>query len=86
MADGNGNGGNGGTGGNGGNGGTGNGVPKGGLPLMVRCPLCRKPTPYQGNPFRPFCSERCQVNDQANWAEEKYTLPTQDGPSEEGEE
>ncbi|MDH4246370.1 MAG: DNA gyrase inhibitor YacG [Deltaproteobacteria bacterium] len=56
------------------------------MPLMVRCPLCRKPTPYQGNPFRPFCSERCQVNDQANWAEEKYTLPTQDGPSEEGEE
>jgi hypothetical protein len=33
---------------------------------------------YQGNEFRPFCSERCQLIDFGAWADEEFSLPTQD--------
>jgi len=65
-----------------GNGANGHGARKGETPLMVRCPICKKPTPYQGNPLRPFCSERCRTHDQANWADGRYALPTEDSPGE----
>lgn len=35
-------------------------------------------TALQGNPFRPFCSERCKLTDFGNWASERYRVP---GPS-----
>jgi uncharacterized protein len=44
----------------------------------VRCPTCRRPTPWEGNPYRPFCSERCKLQDLGNWASERYRIP---GPS-----
>jgi endogenous inhibitor of DNA gyrase (YacG/DUF329 family) len=31
--------------------------------------------PFEGNPFRPFCSERCQLTDLGAWAGEKYRIP-----------
>ena len=68
-----------------GNGGNGHGA-RDPLPLMVRCPICRKPTPYQGNPFRPFCSERCRTEDQANWAGGKYAVPAGEVPGQDEEE
>ena len=52
-----------------------------GLPQNVKCPRCGEIAPYRGNPYRPFCSERCQVIDRAAWAEESYTLPSEDTPS-----
>jgi endogenous inhibitor of DNA gyrase (YacG/DUF329 family) len=44
--------------------------------MTVRCPICRKETKYSPeNPFRPFCSERCQLTDLGQWAEGKYAIP-----------
>ena len=57
----------------------------GGIPLRVNCPRCGESTGYQGNPWRPFCSERCKLIDLGRWAEEKYVIPTDDTPPEEGE-
>ncbi|MCS6897493.1 MAG: DNA gyrase inhibitor YacG [Nitrospira sp.] len=38
------------------------------------CPLCQKPTTWTNNPWRPFCSERCQMTDLGNWAAEQYRI------------
>ncbi len=44
-------------------------------PLTVRCPSCRKETPYTtGNPARPFCSERCRSLDLGAWASERFRV------------
>ncbi|MGH7865152.1 MAG: DNA gyrase inhibitor YacG [Candidatus Binataceae bacterium] len=41
----------------------------------MRCPNCRKPTDTtRANPYRPFCSERCQVTDLGTWAGEGYRI------------
>jgi hypothetical protein len=45
---------------------------------QVKCPTCSKMTEYNGNEFRPFCSERCKLIDFGAWADEEYTLPTQE--------
>jgi len=41
----------------------------------VSCPACRKGTPWEGNPHRPFCSDRCRIIDLAAWATERYRFP-----------
>jgi hypothetical protein len=38
------------------------------------CPMCKKDTIWDGNPFRPFCSERCRLMDLGKWASEEYTI------------
>jgi len=45
---------------------------------QVKCPSCGNRTEYEGNEFRPFCSERCKLLDFGAWADEEYALPTQD--------
>jgi endogenous inhibitor of DNA gyrase (YacG/DUF329 family) len=45
------------------------------MPLTVKCPTCRKETPWDDNPHRPFCSERCQLIDLGAWVEERYKIP-----------
>jgi hypothetical protein len=40
-----------------------------------RCPICRKPARWHGNPYRPFCSDRCRRLDLGNWASERYSIP-----------
>ncbi|MBF0239510.1 MAG: DNA gyrase inhibitor YacG [SAR324 cluster bacterium] len=47
----------------------------------VPCPQCRKTTPWQDNPFRPFCSDRCKTIDLAAWGSEKYRVPAALDPS-----
>jgi endogenous inhibitor of DNA gyrase (YacG/DUF329 family) len=53
----------------------------------MKCPICKKPVAW-GDPFMPFCSERCKIIDLANWASEKYVISTpinaEEGPVEEG--
>jgi len=39
------------------------------------CPLCRKPTAWEGNAWKPFCSERCRTLDLAAWSSESYRVP-----------
>jgi uncharacterized protein len=40
----------------------------------MRCPLCRREVMWEDNPWRPFCSERCQIIDLGNWASEGYRI------------
>lgn len=41
---------------------------------LVKCPSCGRETKFEGNEFRPFCSERCKLLDFGAWADEKYAL------------
>lgn len=50
------------------------------------CPRCGEPSTWQGNAFRPFCSERCKLIDLGAWANDEYRLPTQDAPQAENSE
>lgn len=43
-------------------------------PRMVRCPACGKKTPYDSNPFRPFCSRGCKGLDLIRWTDESYKI------------
>jgi uncharacterized protein len=51
--------------------------------IAMRCPICKRETPYEGNPYRPFCSERCRWLDLDNWLEGRYRIPDATGASEE---
>ena len=44
---------------------------------LVDCPNCGIEAEYNGNEFRPFCSERCKLIDFGAWADEEYSLPTE---------
>jgi len=50
------------------------------LPAQVKCPQCGRMAPYAGNPWRPFCSERCKLIDLGQWAEGGYAIPSDDVP------
>ena len=43
--------------------------------LGMICPLCHQPSIWEGNPWRPFCSKRCQLTDLGAWATERYRIP-----------
>jgi uncharacterized protein len=49
----------------------------------MRCPICKREARYEGNPFRPFCSERCKMIDLDNWLSGRYRIS---GPVRENEE
>lgn len=40
----------------------------------LKCPQCRKMVAWEGNPDRPFCSERCRLLDLGQWADESYRV------------
>ena len=44
------------------------------------CPSCGESSTWEGNESRPFCSERCKLIDLGAWANDEYTLPTEDAP------
>ena len=46
----------------------------------MKCPTCQQPTTFQHNPFRPFCSERCKLIDFGAWANEEYSVPSEEKP------
>jgi len=46
------------------------------------CPTCHRPVQWEGNKWRPFCSERCRLLDLGEWANESYAVPLE---PEEGE-
>ncbi len=45
------------------------------MPREIKCPTCRKETPWENNPYRPFCSDRCRVIDLGSWVQERYRIP-----------
>lgn len=50
------------------------------MPRTFLCPRCGQDSTWEGNEFRPFCSERCKLIDLGAWANDEYKLPTQDAP------
>ena len=38
------------------------------------CPTCGGKTKWEGNIYRPFCSERCKTIDLGSWADERYRI------------
>lgn len=42
--------------------------------MMVICPICKKKTTWEENPYRPFCSERCKLVDLGKWVSEEYKI------------
>ncbi|MGH8204615.1 MAG: DNA gyrase inhibitor YacG [Steroidobacteraceae bacterium] len=41
----------------------------------VTCPRCGTRREWSGNPYRPFCSERCKLVDLGAWLTEKNAIP-----------
>lgn len=54
--------------------------------MKVRCPHCGKQVEYEGNPFRPFCSQRCRLIDLGKWINEEYRIPALEDEKEKIEE
>jgi endogenous inhibitor of DNA gyrase (YacG/DUF329 family) len=52
----------------------------------MRCPICKRETPRKGNPYRPFCSERCKLLDLDNWLEGRYRIPDASGVTDDDRE
>jgi len=52
------------------------------------CPRCGERSILdQSNPWRPFCSERCQLIDLGKWASGEYAIPAEEeSPSSDGSE
>jgi len=47
------------------------------MTTKIKCPICRKEAAWEGNPDRPFCSERCRLIDLGAWAGEEYAIPAE---------
>lgn len=56
--------------------------------MKIKCPICRKIAKWEGNPFKPFCSERCKLIDLGEWLTERYSIsePVLEGEDKEGSE
>ena len=50
--------------------------------MQKPCPTCGEPTEWEGNPYRPFCSERCRLIDLGRWADEQYAVGDDNDASE----
>lgn len=42
--------------------------------MRIICPICKKKTTWEENPWRPFCSERCKLLDLGKWVAEEYRI------------
>ena len=42
--------------------------------MIITCPLCKKTTTWEENPWKPFCSERCKLIDLGKWASDEYRI------------
>ncbi|MGD9725313.1 MAG: DNA gyrase inhibitor YacG [Nitrospiraceae bacterium] len=47
----------------------------------LHCPICRRPVTWEGNLFRPFCSESCQIIDLGSWRRAGIASPATRLPS-----
>jgi endogenous inhibitor of DNA gyrase (YacG/DUF329 family) len=48
--------------------------------MKLKCPICHRPSKWEDNPHRPFCSERCKLLDFGAWANEEYAVPADEAP------
>jgi hypothetical protein len=42
--------------------------------MHVKCPRCNTFVEWEGNNWRPFCSERCKLIDLGAWIKEEYKI------------
>ena len=50
-------------------------------PKVVKCPTCGGDSVYApGNPYRPFCCERCKNIDLGAWGNEEFRVPEESPP------
>ena len=49
--------------------------------MFVSCSICRKKVEWEGNPYRPFCSDRCRMIDLGAWVAGEYSVPAEALPS-----
>jgi hypothetical protein len=42
--------------------------------MIITCPMCKRTTTWEENPWRPFCSERCKLTDLGKWASGEYRI------------
>jgi uncharacterized protein len=42
--------------------------------MTVNCPNCGGSTTWEGNEWRPFCSQRCKLIDLGSWISEEYVI------------
>lgn len=54
--------------------------------MQIICPVCKKKTTWEENPWKPFCSERCKLIDLGKWASEEYKVPGEDREKAENKE
>jgi endogenous inhibitor of DNA gyrase (YacG/DUF329 family) len=40
----------------------------------TRCPHCKEKIHWEGNQYRPFCSQKCKLIDLGMWIEEEYRI------------
>jgi endogenous inhibitor of DNA gyrase (YacG/DUF329 family) len=52
----------------------------------IRCPICEKQFEPAASPAMPFCSVRCRQIDLGRWLSEKYSVPVERDPEDEGDE
>jgi hypothetical protein len=43
--------------------------------LAIKCPRCGVEIDWEGNDYRPFCSNRCLQIDLGAWVDEEYRVP-----------
>ncbi|MFI5321985.1 MAG: DNA gyrase inhibitor YacG [Thermodesulfobacteriota bacterium] len=43
--------------------------------MKIKCPECGGYAEWEGNEWRPFCSERCKMLDLGAWVTESYKIP-----------
>ncbi len=46
--------------------------------MNVKCPNCGKLVSWEGNPYKPFCSEKCKLADLSKWFCEEYSIAVED--------
>ena len=45
------------------------------MPLAGKCPTYKTQVPWENNPYRPFCSDKCRLMDLGSWVEGDYRIP-----------
>jgi endogenous inhibitor of DNA gyrase (YacG/DUF329 family) len=54
--------------------------------VRAQCPRCGAFIRWEGNPFRPFCSERCKLIDLGTWVDEQYRIEGEKASDEDAHE
>jgi len=55
------------------------------MSVNVKCPTCQKDVEWsEASKWKPFCSERCKLIDLGAWADESYSIASEEAPMSDG--